>query len=607
MSLDLAPAGVDVERLPDGGLVLRSPQPLGSYDSNLGLWLRRWAADRPERIFLAERSGGGWRQLTYAEALQAAERIASALLERRLGENRPVMILSGNSVNHGLVMLGGFLAGVPIAPVSPAYSLMSADYGKLKHIYDTVAPGLIFMEALGPFEGALGALDLSNVELVSSHAGSESFEATSLEKLLKNDSADALKAVEVGPDTVAKYLFTSGSTGQPKGVINTHGMLCANQQMTVQLWPFLEARPPVLLDWLPWNHTFGGNFIFGLVLKQGGTLYVDDGKPQPQLIGRTVENLRMVSPTAYFNVPAGYAQLIPYLESDENLRERFFSKLEVILYAAAALPDDLWERMQAAMMQVRSEPVFMASAWGSTETAPLATMVHYRIERPGNIGLPAPGVEIKMVPAGDKMELGVRGPNVTPGYLKRPDLTAEAFDDDGFYRIGDAGKLADPQEPSRGLVFDGRVAEDFKLTTGTWVPSGRLRVEALAAASPVLQDAVVAGHDREYVALLAWPNFEACRKMCGDPPDAEPASLVRHEAVIACVRQGLAAHNADNPASSTTIRRVLLMTEPPNIDHNEITDKGYINQSATLANRADLVARLFQESAPDDVIVIGDE
>ena len=606
-TIHFASPAVDVEKLPDGSTVVRSPQPLAPHERHLGEMLRRWAGERPDRTFLAERSGESWREVSYAEALGSAEAIAQSLLDRGLNQERPLMILSGNSVDHALLMLGGFLAGVPVAPVSPAYSLMSRDYGKVLQIFDLVAPALVFAAPAAPFAGALEALDLSGVEVVVSGEAPEGIQVTPFVELLAAEPGAALAKAEaaLGSDTVAKYLFTSGSTGMPKGVINTHGMLCANQQMLEQCWPFVKDTPPVLVDWLPWNHTFGANHNFNLVLKQGGTLYIDSGKPVPALIEQTVANLRLISPTIYFNVPAGYAQLIPFLEQDADLRDRFFRNLQMIFYAAAALPQDLWERLGALSLQARGERVIMASGWGSTETAPLSTSVHFPIESAGIIGLPPPGVEIKMVPSGSKMELRVRGPHVTPGYLKQPDLTADAFDEEGFYRIGDAGRFANPDDPARGLVFDGRVAEDFKLTSGTWVHAGGLRVKALAATSPVLQDVVVTGHDRDYVGLLAWPNLQACKELCRDAGAGDdPAKLVRCREVVECAKEGLKRYNAENTGSSTRVRRVILMAEPPNVDANEITDKGYINQRATLERRHALVERLYQEPPDADVVVI---
>jgi feruloyl-CoA synthase len=600
----LAPPLIAARPTPDGGRILSSQIPLEPYEDSLGLLLRRWAAEAPDRTFLAEREGaeGGWRTLSFAQAGRAADAVAQALLDRGLGPERPLMILSANSLDHALLMLGGFLAGVPVVPVSPAYSLMSRDYGKVKHIAALAKPGLVYAADGDAFAGVLGAVDFGASEVVLSSGSG----GTPFKELLETEPSgaveDALRAVR--PETVAKVLFTSGSTAMPKGVINTHRMLCSNQQSLAQIWPFTERTPPVLVDWLPWHHTFGGNHNFNLVLKRGGTLYVDAGRPAPQLIGATARNLTEVAPTIYFNVPAGYAQLLPHLERDEALRATFFSRLELIFYAAAALSQDLWDRLEAVSTRERGEPVMMTSSWGATETAPLATAAHFPIPRAGVIGVPVPGVEVKLAPVEDKQELRVRGPNVTPGYLGEPELTAAAFDEDGFYRTGDAGRLEDPDDPAKGVVFDGRIVEDFKLTTGTFVSVGAVRVAALAATSPVLLDAVVCGHDRDYVALLAWPNLAAARELVGDP-EADAETLVRAPALVDHVRGKLTAHNSAHAASSERVARVLLLAEPPSLDANEITDKGYINQRAVLERRAADVTALFAEPPAPDVIVCG--
>ncbi|MDP6343799.1 MAG: feruloyl-CoA synthase [Alphaproteobacteria bacterium] len=597
---------VEVERRADGSMVLSSPYLLEQPAAHVGEFLRHWAGVTPDSTFLAERRGDGWRETSFAEARGRVDGIAQALLDRGLGPERPLMILSGNSLNHALLTFAAMQAGVPVAPISPAYSLMSQDFAKLRHVAGLVRPAMLYVEAGPPFAAALAALQPADWELVI--GGGEApagLTATPFAELAATPPGEAVERAfaSIGPDTVAKYLFTSGSTGLPKGVINTQRMLCANQQQLRQIWPFLTERPPVLVDWLPWNHTFGGNICVNNVLANGGTLYIDAGKPAPGLIETTVDNLRRVSPTIFYNVPAGYGALLPYLERDEELRENFFRRLEIIFYAGSALPQDLWDRLEVVSEQALGRRVEMTSAWGSTETAPMATAVHWPIDRAGVIGLPVPGTEVKMVPNGGKLELRVRGPNVTPGYLNQPDLTAEAFDEEGFYRIGDAGRFADDDDPVKGLVFDGRVAEDFKLTTGTWVNSGGLRVAALAAATPALQDTVVAGHDRDYVALLAWPNLAACREIAGD--DAlDDAGVLAAAPLIEHIRCGLAAYNERNPGSSTRVARLILLTEPAGIDANEITDKGYINQRAVLDCRAEAVGRLYAEPPDPAVIVI---
>ncbi len=606
-AISFAPAEVIVDRLPDGAMLLRSPTALNPYPRCLGDLLEHWAEAAPDRVFLAERSpAGGWRRLTFAEVRAAARSIAQALLDRGLTADRPIAILSDNSVNSALLQLGAMHAGIPPAPVSPAYSLMSQDFGKLKLIVDLLAPGMVFAADGTRFARALEIVDFGEAEIVVASNPPEGRPTTDFASLLAAAPTDAVDAAfaRVGPDTVAKILFTSGSTGYPKGVLNTQRMLCSNQQAIAQLWPFLEEAPPVIVDWLPWSHTFGANHNFNMMLRNGGSLYIDGGKPMPGLVETTVENLKEISPTLYFNVPRGFDMVLPYLEADAALRDNFFKDLRLIFYAAAALPQNLWERLEAVAIQARGERVRMVSAWGSTETAPLATSVHFEIEKAGVIGLPAPGTEIKMVPSGDKLELRVRGPNVTPGYLKRDDLTAAAFDEDGFYRIGDAGKFDDPDDPAKGIVFDGRVAEDFKLTSGTWVHAGSLRIAAIAAGAPVIQDAVVAGHDREDIGLLIFPNPAGCLSVCPDIDGDTPlADLIARPELRARVRDGLFAYNAANPANSTRIARAILMAEPPSIDANEITDKGYLNQRAVLDCRAALVEKLYADD-PDDAVIL---
>jgi len=593
------------ERAADGSLVIRSATPLGTYDPSLARLLRASAAAQPARIFLAERAGDGWRSVSYAQARQQVDALAQALIDRGLSPARPVMILSGNAIDHALLMLAGFTAGVPVAPISVAYSLQSQDHAKLKQIADLLGPGLVYVADTAPFAGALAALDLTNMEIVASRNGA-SPGVTLFDDLLQTKPGAAVEAAvaETNADTIAKILFTSGSTGAPKGVINTHGMLTANQQQIAQLWPFLADDPVVLVDWLPWNHTFGGNHNFNLALRHAGTLYIDGGKPLPALVGETVRNLAEISPTIYFNVPAGYAALLPHLEKDEALARAFFKRLRLIFYAGAALPQDLWERLEAVSLRTLGARVPMTSSWGTTETAPLAVAAHYLIERAGNVGVPAPGCEVKLVPAGAKLEIRVRGPNVTPGYWKRPDLTAAAFDADGFYRPGDAMRLADANDPARGLLFDGRLAEDFKLMTGVWVHVGVLRVGVLAAASPALQDAVIAGENRGFVGLLAWLNPAGCQRLIGAGAPEGLAELTRHSAVRAHVRTGIARWNAGETGTSQKIARVLLLAAPPSIDENEITDKGYINQRRVLERRAHEVDRLYAPAPDDEVIVI---
>ncbi len=603
--LNLAAPAVVIERLPDGAMILRSPRELESHERCVGDMLVHWAERTPDRLFLAERDGGGWRKMTFAEVVKATRAIAQSILDRGLSPSRPVAILSDNAIDHALLMLGAMHVGVPACPISPAYSLMSRDHAKLRYILELLTPGMIYAADGAKFAKALASVRSFGAELVVGARPPEGRRATAFTELLAPTPTAALDAAfaEVDPDTITKILFTSGSTGEPKGVINTQRMLCSNQQAIAQVWPFLAEKPPVIVDWLPWSHTFGANHNFNMMLRHGGTLYIDDGRPAPGLIDKTVANLREISPTIYFNVPRGFDMLLPYLETDAALRANFFTRLDLIFYAGAALPQNLWERLEKVSIAARGERVVMVSAWGSTETAPMVTTVHFPIDRAGVIGVPASGSELKMIPNAGKLELRVRGPNVTPGYWKRDDLTRAAFDADGFYMIGDAGKFADPDDPAKGIEFDGRIAEDFKLTSGTWVHVGTLRVAAIAALAPVAQDIVLTGHDREEIGLLVFPNPAVCRKLCPDAANETPlVNLIRHPAVRAVVAAGLEKLAATGGGTSTRPTRAVLMAEPPSIDAGEITDKGYINQRAVLARRAALIERLHAEPADAEVI-----
>jgi feruloyl-CoA synthase len=579
----LGAAEVGVLHRDDGAVFLRSPHVLGPYPDNLSSRLERWAREIPQRAFACERDpAGGWRTLSYAEAHARVRRIGEALLARGLSAERPVAILSENSLEHLLLMLAALHVGVPCAPVSPAYSLLSKDFAKLRYVFGLSTPGLVFAKDEARFANAVAAAVPKGTEVLFGERFGE-LEAGGARARV--DEAHA----RTGPDTIAKFLFTSGSTGQPKAVINTQRMLCSNQQMLVQALPYLAEVPPVLVDWLPWHHTAGGNHNIGIVLYNGGTLYLDAGKPLPGLIETTVRNLREVGPTIYFNVPRGYEALLPHLRADEVLRRTFFGRLGLMQYAAAVLPQPVWRAYEELALETCGERILWITGYGATETAPFVMSTNRGAARAGTVGLPVDGVDMKLAPVNDKLEARFRGPNITPGYWRDAELTRAAFDEEGYYRTGDALRFLDAEDPQAGMEFDGRLSEDFKLTTGTWVSVGPLRARLAAAGAPYLQDSVITGHDRDEVGALVLPNLQACKGMAP-------------EALRALLQKALDSLAAEATGSSNRIARALILEEPPSIDAGEITDKGSINQRALLRTRADLVERLYTEPAAPQVL-----
>ena len=592
-----ATPAIMADRRADGSIILKSTMPLRDGARCIGDWLEHWARQAPDRIFLADRASADvpWSTVSYSDALQQVRAAAAWILAQGLSAERPLVILSDNSVEHALFALAAQHVGVPSAAISPAYSLMSLDFDKLKSMVSLLEPGAIYVSGTKPFAAALAAIKpLHSATIVSGSASDP--DAISFRNIAATpetpDVGQAFAAIT--PDTIAKFLFTSGSTGAPKAVINTQRMLTSSQQAKAQTWTFLEdiGDELVILDWLPWSHTFGANHNFNLVLRNGGTLHVDGGKPAPGLFATSLANLRSVMPTVYFNVPRGFDMLISALRSDEELRRRFFSEVKFAFYAGAALPQNLWDALEELSIKTTGRALPMVSAWGSTETSPLATDCHFQANRSGNIGVPIPGTELKLVSSGDKLEVRVRGPNVTPGYWKAPELTAQAFDAEGFYLIGDAVTFADPARPELGLFFDGRVAEDFKLNSGTWVSVGTLRVAGIAALAPLAQDIVVAGHGGDEVRFLVFPNIAACRAHAGLPESADAKDVLGHDKVRSAIAQGLATLKAQSGNSSGHATRVLLLAEIASVDGGEITDKGYINQRAVLTRRASAVATL---------------
>jgi feruloyl-CoA synthase len=587
---------VVLETRADGAIHVRVAQPLGKYHRKLSDALEHWARTAPERVFLAQRdSQGDWRKLSYAQVLSDVRRIGAALLRRGLSPDKPIVVLSGNDIEHALLGLAATYVGIPYAPISPAYSLMSSDFGKLRMIIELLTPGLVFVNDGGPFARALHAAVPDEIELVVARNPQGDRKTTLFSDLLGAPDDASVDAAHdaVTPDTIVKFLFTSGSTGSPKAVINTHRMLCSNQAMLASGFAFVTDEPPVVVDWLPWSHTFGGNHNFNMVLTCGGSLYIDEGNPTPPGVPKTVRNLREIAPTIYFNVPKGYEALVAHFRADETLRRNFFSRLKVLFYAGAGLNQTTWDELTQLAVETTGERIIFLSSLGSTETSPLALACSWDFDRPGNIGVPTPGVELKLVPNEGKLEARLRGPHITPGYWRQHELTRDAFDEDGFYKIGDALKFVDPNDPGKGLLFDGRVAEDFKLSTGTWVSVGPLRARFIDHFAPYVRDVVFAGADRDFIAALVFPDIEACRKLAGLGPDASASDIVGAPGVRQKLAELLIKLAALSPGSSTRIARAILMADLPSMDRSEMTDKGSINQRAVLRNRASLVDELY--------------
>jgi feruloyl-CoA synthase len=599
----LGPRDVVVERRSDGSILLTSPHPLPPYPKRLTERLEHWAAVAPTRTWLAQRAAAGdWRRLSYAEALTQVRRIGAALLQRSLSPQRPIVILSGNDIEHALIGLAANYVGIPYAPVSPAYSLISRDFGKLKYIIDLLTPGLVFAGDGEPFARAIAATVPADVEVVCHRRPPASRPVTAFDSLLTGRPTESAEAAHrtVGPDTIAKLLFTSGSTAFPKAVINTQRMWCSNQAMILSQLAYFEDEPPVIVDWAPWHHTAGGNHDFGFVLYNGGTLYIDEGKPVAGLIDTTVANLREIATNWYFTVPKGYEALLPYFRSDEALRRTFFSRLKVLWFAGAALSQSVFDEMQELALAACGERIMFLTGLGATESAPMAIARMWQSRDSTNMGVPVPGEELKLVPNGGKLEARLRGPNILPGYWRQDALTANAFDAEGFYKLGDALRFEDPDDPREGLLFDGRIAEDFKLATGTWVNVGPLRARLLAQLEPLARDVVIAGGDRDEVGALIFPDLDACRRLATDPA----VDVTQDPGVLESVRQRLAAFAQTSTGSSNRVCRALLLSEPPSLDAGEMTDKGSINQRAVLERRADLVAALYAPRPSSQVVVI---
>jgi len=596
----LGPRDVVSERRPDGTIRLTSPHALAPYPAKLTERLQYWAAAAPERTFLAQRAASGWRKISYGETLEQIRRIGAALLRRDLSPERPIAILSGNDIEHALIGLAAMYVGIPYAPISPAYALISTDFGRLGSIINLITPGLVFAADGDSYARAIEAAVRPEIEIVVTRNPIPGRPTTLFETLLAptpTGAGDAAHAA-VTPHTIAKFLFTSGSTGTPKAVINTQRMWCSNQAMILSQLAFFADEPPVIVDWSPWHHTAGGNHNFGFVLYNGGTLYIDEGKPTPGAIETTVKNLREIATNWYFTVPKGYEALLPFFRADARLRETFFSRLKVLWFAGAALPQSVFDEMQELALATCGQRIMFLTGLGSTESAPMAIARMWQSKDSTNMGVPVPGVELKLVPSEGKLEARLRGPNIMPGYWRQHDLTAQAFDDEGFYKLGDALKFEDPGDPRAGLLFDGRVTEDFKLNTGTWVNVGPLRARLLAQLEPYAGDVVIAGADRDEIGALIFANLETCRTL------AATADVICDARVRKELRARLSAFARTSTGSSNRVCRAILVGEPPSLDAGEMTDKGSINQRAVLERRADLVAELYAPEPSPRVLVL---
>ncbi|WP_237212959.1 feruloyl-CoA synthase [Falsiroseomonas oryziterrae] len=602
----LGPGPVSISMRDDGCMLVTPLGVLGPYPRRLTERLEYWAAEAPDRTLIARRDptqGGAWRRISYAETLNAVRAVGQALLDRGASAERPVAILSANCLDQAVLKLAALHVGVPVAPISPSYSLVARDFTKLRHCMSLVAPGLVFADDGSRFAEAIAATCPPGAELVVSHDPPQGRPATLFGDLLSTVPTAAVEraAAAIDPDAPAKILFTSGSTGVPKGVVNTQRMICSNQQMLREAFPFLAEEPPVLLDWLPWHHTFGGNHNFGLVLYNGGTLYMDDGRPVAGRYAESLRNLREIATHIHFNVPLGFAELAQALRADATLRATFFSRLRMMFYSSAGLPQHIWDELDALALAERGERIPMITGLGATETAPFAICVREDYSESGAVGLPVAGVELKLAPVGEKLEARVRGPSITPGYWRNPAATEAAFDEEGWYRFGDALVPLDPSDLHKGFRFDGRITEDFKLSSGTWVSVGPLRSRLVAALAPFVKDAVIAAPDRDMLTAILIPEADAVAAVV---PRGEDAAT--HAGLRALLAAKLAEFGAGAAASSQRIARATLLTDPLSMEAGELTDKASINQRAVLTRRASLVDELYAEAPPPHVILVGE-
>ncbi len=595
---------ITCESRDDGSLILRARDALGSVAQTTGDWLEHWAQEVPDRVFIAERSGAGWREGSYASVLEKVQAIAAALLARGFDANRPILVMSGNGMDHALLSLAAQYVGVPVVPVAEQYSLIQAAHPRLQHAISLVKPAMAYVVDEEQYASALALEDLAGIEVVASRVKAQGSKVTAFDALLKGANADVAAAhAKVGPDSVAKILMTSGSTSAPKGVLTTHRMMCVNQTQIAQSLPMLNQHTPRILDWLPWNHVFGGSHNFNMMLANGGSFYIDDGKPVKGLFARTLENLSMVTGTLCFNVPVGFAMLLEALRADTDLRQRFFQDLDLIFYAGASLPQDVWRGFEDMAMEIKGEVPLMTSSWGLTETAPACVMQQEPTDRAGVIGVPMAGIDLKLLPNDEgRYEARVRGPNIMTAYFNAPEKTAEAFDAEGFFITGDAMRFVDPTDPNRGLAFDGRISEDFKLLTGTWVRAAQLRIDMLAVLAPLASDLVITGQDKGDIGLFIFPDRNELAK-AGYAAESKDGAVVDDPSLLAEIGRRLSVHAA-GASSSTRIARAFVMAEAASMPEGEMTAKGNLNARKIMSLRADLLERLYQGAPQDGGLIL---
>jgi feruloyl-CoA synthase len=586
----------------DGTILVWRKDELGPYPAKMNERLVHWARVAPDRPWMAQRTASGdWRKTTYGEALDKVRRIGQALLDLGLSAERPVVILGENSIEHGLLALGAQHVGIPSAALSPAYATLSTDFEKLKDIARQITPGLVFADDGAALQNAVDSAFGPDMPFVSvrNAAMDRSGQTFLFEDLLRSEPTEQVDDAfaSVGPDTVAKFLFTSGTTGSPKAVIQTQRMLCSNMEMVADCYAFMRDEPPILVDWAPWNHTASGNKVFNIVIYHGGTYYIDSGKPSPALMGETIRNIREISPTWYFNVPAGYEMLVHAMREDEALRDNFFKNLKMMMYAGAGLAQHTWDALTQLSIDALGYCIPLGTGLGSTETAPFSLYCTDPQDHPGNIGIPSAGITVKLVPYDDKYEIRLKGPNITPGYWRSPELTAQAFDEEGYYKLGDAVRFAEPGNPAKGFYFAGRTAENFKLQTGTWVAVGPLRAQLVDQFGGLIRDAVIAGENRMELGALVVPFLPALRAILPmEDRELPDDKVVEHPVVRQALAQKLAAHQLQASGSATRVMRLMIMKEPPRFDKGEVTDKGSLNQRAVLKQRAQLVEELYGDS-----------